>query len=48
MQGKLVLGSATIQGKGTVRASATVEKPRYTPPLARRLEELAAWYLHVS
>jgi hypothetical protein len=40
-----VLVSATIQAKSTVKATATVEN---TPSLARRLEELAAWYLHVS
>jgi len=40
-----VLVSATIQSKSTVKATATVES---TPSLARRLEELAAWYLHVS
>jgi hypothetical protein len=36
--------SASIQAKSSVKATATVEKPS----LARRLEELAAWYLHVS
>ena len=40
-----VLVSATIQAKSTVKATATVEN---IPSLARRLEELAAWYLHVS
>jgi|SRR5215211_3212997 len=39
-----VLVSATIQGRSTVRATATVEKTS----LARRLEELVSWYLHVS
>ena len=39
-----VLVSATIQAKSTVKATATVVKPS----LARRLEELAAWYLQVS
>jgi hypothetical protein len=36
--------SATIQGKSTVKANATVEKPS----LARWLEDFAAWYLRVS
>jgi ketosteroid isomerase-like protein len=40
-----VLVSAAIQAKSTVKATATVEN---TPSLARQLEELAAWYLHVS
>jgi len=39
-----VLLSGTIQGKSTVKGTLTVEKPS----LARRLEELASWYLHVS
>jgi hypothetical protein len=43
-----VLLSATIQGKSTVEATATVEKSRGTPSLARRLEELVSWFLHVS
>jgi hypothetical protein len=43
-----VLVSATIQGKTTVRATATVEKSRGTLSFARRLEELVSWYLHVS
>jgi hypothetical protein len=48
MQGKPVYVSATIQGKSTVEATATVKKSLRTPSLARRLEELASWYLHVS
>jgi len=40
-----VLMSATIQAMSTAKATATVKN---TSSLARRLEELAAWYLHVS
>ena len=43
-EGQPVYVSASIQAKSTVKATATVVKPS----LARRLEELAAWYLHVS
>jgi hypothetical protein len=43
-EGQPVYVSASIQAKSTVKATATVIKPS----LARRLEELAAWYLHVS
>jgi len=43
-----VFVSATIHTQSTVRATATVEKSRGTAPLARRLEELVSWYLHVS
>ena len=48
IQGKPVYVSATIQGKSTVEATSTVKKSLGTPSPARRLEELASWYLHVS
>jgi hypothetical protein len=43
-EGQPVYVSASRQAKSTVKATATVVKPS----LARRLEELAAWYLQVS
>jgi hypothetical protein len=56
MQRKPVLLSGTIQGKSTVEGTLTVEKAldtrwnaeTLTLSLARRLEELVSWYLHVS
>ncbi len=41
-----VLLSGTMEGGGTIKGTLTIDAS--TPSLARRLEELVSWYVHVS